>query len=140
MSDAKQQVVQDFLAAWGGGERQFPDKERILSLMSPDAEWTLWVGSDSVYKGHGEISAEIDREAPMMQYLNCGVRTIASVGGTVFTERTDRFVCMGKTVEFDLVAVFELNDDDQITAWREYFDSAAVAKSMGVEQEQMTAQ
>jgi len=103
-------------------------------------EWTLWVGSDSVYRGHDEISAEIDREAPMMEYLNCGVKTIASVGNTVFTERTDRFVCMGKAVQFDLVAVFELNDDEQITTWREYFDSAAVAKSMGVEQEQMTAQ
>jgi len=140
MSNTNEQVVQEFLAAWGGGERQFPDKDTILSLMSADAEWTLWVGSDSVYRGHDEISAEIDREAPMMEYLNCGVRTIASVGNTVFTERTDRFVCMGKAVQFDLVAVFELNDDDQITAWREYFDSAAVAKSMGVEQEQMTAQ
>lgn len=140
MSDKKESVVRDFLAAWGGGKRQFPDKDRILSLMSEDAEWTLWVGSDSVYKGRDEISAEIDREAPMMEYLNCGIRTIASVGNTVFTERTDRFVCMGKAVTFDLVAVFELNGDDQITAWREYFDSAAVAKSMGVEQEQMTAQ
>jgi limonene-1,2-epoxide hydrolase len=139
MSDEHEFVVQKFLAAWGGGKRQFPDKERILSLMSADAEWTLWVGGDSVYRGHDEISAEIDREAPMMEYLNCGVRTIASTGNTVFTERTDRFVCIGKTVTFDLVAVFELNDDHKITAWREYFDSAGVAKSMGVEQEQMTA-
>jgi limonene-1,2-epoxide hydrolase len=47
---------------------------------------------------------------------------------------------MGNPVVFDLVAVFELNENDQITAWREYFDSPAVARSMGIEQDQMTSQ
>jgi limonene-1,2-epoxide hydrolase len=76
----------------------------------------------------------------MMEFLDCGIRTIASAGNTVFTERTDRFVCMGNPVVFDLVAVFELNENDQITAWREYFDSASVARSMGIDQDQMTSQ
>lgn len=140
MSDQNESVVRDFLAAWGAGKRQLPDKERILSLMTDDAEWTLWVGGDTVARGHDEISAEIDREAPMMEFLDCGVRSIASAGNIVFTERTDRFVCMGNPVTFDLVAVFELNERNQITAWREYFDSAAVARSMGIEQDQMTSQ
>jgi len=38
---------------------------------------------------------------------------------------------------FDLVAVFELDADDRIPAWREYFDSASVAQSMGIEPAQM---
>lgn len=140
MSDKQESVVLEFLAAWGGGKRQYPDKERILSLMAPDAEWVLWVGGDSVHRGHDEISAEIDREGPLMEFLDCRVRTIASAGNTVFTERTDHFVCMGKSVAFDLVAVFELNTHDQISAWREYFDSASVAQAMGIEQAQMTTQ
>ena len=73
--------------------------------MTPDAEWTLWVGpEDNLRRGHEAISAEIDREAPMMEFLHCGIRSIASNGTTVFTERTDKFVCMGKPVAFDLVS------------------------------------
>lgn len=141
MTENREAVVKEFLSAWGDGNRKNPDKERILSLMSPDAEWTLWVGGeDSLRRGHEAISAEIDREAPMMEFLHCGIRSIASNGTSVFTERTDNFVCMGKPVTFDLVAVFDFDADDQITAWREYFDSAAVAKSMGMELEQINAQ
>jgi limonene-1,2-epoxide hydrolase len=76
----------------------------------------------------------------MMEFLHCGIRTIASTGTTVFTERTDKFTCMGKPVTFDLVAVFDFAADDRISAWREYFDSASVAKSMGMEHEQISAQ
>lgn len=140
MSEKRESVVTEFLAAWGDGIRKFPDKERILSLMSADAEWTLWVGGDDIRRGHDAISAEIDREAPMMEFLHCRIRAIASSGTTVFTERTDHFICMGKPVTFDLVAVFEFDADDRISAWREYFDSASVAKSMGMEHEQISAQ
>jgi limonene-1,2-epoxide hydrolase len=140
MSEKREAIVKEFLSAWGDGNRQFPDKERILSLMAPDAEWILWVGGDDVRRGHEAISAEIDREAPMMEFLKCGIRTIASSGTTVFTERTDQFTCMGKPVTFDLVAVFDFDADDRISAWREYFDSASVAKSMGMEHEQISAQ
>lgn len=140
MSDKHESIVLEFLAAWGEGKRKSPDKERILSLMAPDAEWVLWVGGDTVHRGHDEISAEIDREGPLMEFLDCRVRAIASTGNTVFTERTDHFMCMGKPVVFDLVAVFEFNAHDQISAWREYFDSASVGQAMGIEQAQMTAQ
>ena len=141
MSEKHEALVKEFLSAWGDGNRKNPDKERILSMMSPDAEWLVWVGpDDNLRRGHEAISEEIDREAPMMEFLNCGIRSIASNDTTVFTERTDKFVCMGKPVTFDLVAVFDFDDDDRIKAWREYFDSASVAKSMGMELEEINAQ
>lgn len=137
MNEEREHIVRQFLSAWGDGQRQTPDTERILSFMSPDAVWTLWVGGDTVVHGHEAIAAEIDREAPMMEFLNCGVRSISSNGDRVFTERTDNFVCQGKPVTFDLVAVFEFGADNRITAWREYFDSASVAVSMGMAQTQL---
>jgi limonene-1,2-epoxide hydrolase len=141
MSEKQEALVKEFLSAWGDGTRKNPDKERILAMMSPDAEWTLWVGpEENLRRGHEAISEEIDREAPMMEFLNCGIRSIASNDGTVFTERTDKFVCMGKHVTFDLVAVFTFDADERITAWREYFDSASVAKSMGMDLEEINAQ
>ena len=62
------------------GSRRWPDKERILWLMTDDAEWDA-VGwqRHTVACGRDDISAEIDREGRLMEYLNCGVRTIASV-------------------------------------------------------------
>jgi limonene-1,2-epoxide hydrolase len=137
MTGKHEVAARRFCAAWGDGTRQRPDKELILSLMHPDAEWTLWVPGGGVQRGHDAISAEIDRQAPMMEFLDCRIGAIASAGQTVFTERTDHFVFMGKPVAFDLVAIFELDTDGLIRAWREYFDTASVAATMGIEQAQI---
>lgn len=48
----------------------------------------------------------------------------------VFTERVDNFVTNGTTIEHHLVAVFELNDDGKITAWREYFDTKDIDRQL----------
>ncbi len=137
MTHDHQAAVRQFCAAWGNGARKEPDKELILSLMDPDAEWTLWVPGGTVQRGHDAISAEIDRQAPMMQFLDCHIRFIASAGPTVVTERTDHFIFMDKPVSFNLVAIFELNDDGKIRAWREYFDTATVVSEMGINPDQI---
>ncbi len=48
---------------------------------------------------------------------------IAAAGSVVLTERLDRFVMGGKTVELPVAGVFEVSDG-KITAWRDYFDMA----------------
>jgi limonene-1,2-epoxide hydrolase len=45
----------------------------------------------------------------------------------VLTERLDKFVLGGKTVELPVAGVFELKDG-KITAWRDYFDMATWTK------------
>ena len=44
MGQAQERLLEDFCAAWGDGtsERK-PDVERILSMMTEDAEWQLWM-------------------------------------------------------------------------------------------------
>ena len=46
---------------------------------------------------------------------------ISSNGGTVLTERVDKFKINGTWVELPVMGTFEV-DDDRITAWRDYFD------------------
>jgi limonene-1,2-epoxide hydrolase len=62
--------------------------------------------------------------------MRCGALRVASSGGVVFTERVDHFNSNGKTVEHYLVAVFEVNVDGKIAAWREYFDPDDVNRQL----------
>lgn len=59
------------------------------------------------------------------------VPRLASVTAVV-TERVDRFTIPGgKRVTNHLVAVFEVDDEGSIVSWREYWDTVALAASMG---------
>jgi limonene-1,2-epoxide hydrolase len=52
---------------------------------------------------------------------------IAGSGDVVLTERVDRFVLGGNSIELPVAGVFELKDG-KITAWRDYFDMATWTK------------
>jgi limonene-1,2-epoxide hydrolase len=62
-----------------------------------------------------------------VQLPQCDTINIASTDALVVTERLDHFTKNGNRVSHSLTAVFELNQDNQITAWREYFDTLDVA-------------
>lgn len=47
---------------------------------------------------------------------------VAADGGTVLTERTDAIILGPVRLQFWVCGVFEINDDGQITLWRDYFD------------------
>jgi limonene-1,2-epoxide hydrolase len=48
----------------------------------------------------------------------------------VFTERTDEFRSRELVVHHHLVAVFEVDGDGKIAAWREYFDPEDVNRQL----------
>jgi limonene-1,2-epoxide hydrolase len=58
------------------------------------------------------------------------LRGIAVNGGTVMTERVDRFTIHGKEIALPVMGVFELRADGKIRAWRDYFDLAQFTKQM----------
>jgi limonene-1,2-epoxide hydrolase len=62
--------------------------------------------------------------------MRCGPIHVASNGGVVFTDRTDEFRSRDLVVEHHLVAVFEVDDDGKIAAWREYFDPEDVNRQL----------
>jgi limonene-1,2-epoxide hydrolase len=48
------------------------------------------------------------------------------------TERADQAVIFGKPCPHSMVAVYELDDQGLIKAWREYLDMADLTRKMGV--------
>ena len=116
--------------AWGDGERRDPDVEKIMSMLSDDIVWQLWIPGGPTLAGRDAIRADIDRQLGFATFMRCGPTHIASSGGVVFTERTDEFRSRGRTVQHHLVAVFEVDDDGRISAWREYFDPEDVNRQL----------
>ena len=68
---------------------------------------------------------------------HCVIRNIVSSDNVVMTERDDYAVSGGKPMPHSMVAVYELDDKGLITAWREYLDTADLAKKKGVPLEQV---
>lgn len=51
-----------------------------------------------------------------------------AVGRTVINERLDRFKIGEGWLELPVAGVFEIDDNDQIVLWRDYFDMASYAR------------
>jgi limonene-1,2-epoxide hydrolase len=127
---AEEAVVTEFMDAWGDGTRRDPDVEKILSMLSDDIVWQLWVPGGPTLRGREAIRADIERQVGFATFMRCGPIHVASNGHIVFTERTDEFRSRDLVVEHHLVAVFEVDDDGKIAAWREYFDPEDVNRQL----------
>jgi limonene-1,2-epoxide hydrolase len=127
---AEEAIVRGFMDAWGDGAQRDPDVEKILSMLSDDIVWQLWVPGGPTLRGREAIRADIARQLGFATFMRCGPVHVASNGGVVFTERTDEFQSRGRTVVHQLVAVFEVDDQGKIAAWREYFDPEDVNQQL----------
>lgn len=128
---AKQEaMIRDMLSAWGDGVRA-PDVEKIVRAFAPDGAWTLYMPGGPTIRGRDALRAEIERQMTYVSLPQCNILHIASTDRVVMTERLDRVTKNGARVEHALTAVYELNDADEITAWREYFDTLDLAKQTG---------
>lgn len=130
MGTAEEATVREFMDAWGDGARRDPDVEKIMSMLSDDIVWQLWVPGGPTLRGREAIRADITRQLGFATFMRCGPVHVASNGGVVFTERTDEFQSRGRTVVHQLVAVFEVDDQGKIAAWREYFDPEDVNQQL----------
>jgi limonene-1,2-epoxide hydrolase len=122
MGSSEEEVVREFMAAWGDGSQEIPDIEKIMSMFAEGAVWQLWIPGGPTLKGRAAIRKDIERQLSFATFMRCGPIHIASNGRVVFTERLDSFVTKGLRIEHHLMAVFEV-EDGLITAWREYFDT-----------------
>jgi limonene-1,2-epoxide hydrolase len=123
-------IVRDFMDLWGDGTQESPKIDEIVDMFSEDAAWQLWIPGGPTLKGREAIRADIARQLGFATYMRCGLIHIASNDTQVFTERLDTFLSNGTTVNHHLVAVFDVDADGKITAWREYFDSADVNRQL----------
>lgn len=116
MASPNEKLIQEFCDAWK--ER---DVDAILAYFHDDAVYHNIPIEPAV--GPEAIRAVVEMFVPPADAIEFEVHHIFSNpnGDIVFTERTDRFVIGGKTIDLPVAGVFELRDG-KIAAWRDYFD------------------
>lgn len=140
MGAKQEQFVRDFCDAWGdGSDTSRPDVEKILSMMSEDAVWQLWIPGGPIVEGKDALRKEILQQMSYATNNKCNITHIVSSDTVVMTERADDAIIHGKPCPHQMVAVYELDKDGLICAWREYLDTADLAKKVGISPETMTA-
>lgn len=134
----QEEIIREFCTAWGDGTATSrPQLDTILNMMSEDAVWQLWVPGGPVIRGRAALRDEIQRQMSYVTHNHCVIRNIVSSDSIVMTERDDYAVSSGKPMPHSMVAVYELDAEGKITAWREYLDTADLAKKKGVALEQV---
>ena len=126
-----EQLVLDFVHA-AYGERM--DVDAMTALMAEDFAWQLHVPLSPVIVGRDAARAELEKHSELSTGMIEGshIRTIVSDGDTVVVERVDVNAMGGIPVSFSVTAFFEVRDG-LITHWREYWDTAHVARQLGID-------
>jgi limonene-1,2-epoxide hydrolase len=116
-----------------------PNLARAASLFAEDASYQIQVPSRPPVYGRDAIVAELSRQALDYKDCECEILTVVSNDRTVVTERVDHVTMLHNDVRVSnpLLAIFELNDDGLIVAWREYWDALSLCGRMGVSPEDM---
>lgn len=124
MNASAEAVVREFCAAW---ERKNVDE--LLGFLTADA---VYHNMPLVpLRGTDAIRETLNMFVTPAEKIEFEVLALSSAGSLVFTERVDRFVMMGKTVELPVAGVFEVRDG-KIAAWRDYFDMQTWMKQTGM--------
>jgi len=114
------EIVRQFFGAW-----EAKSLDGILDLMTEDARWLNVglpesVGKDAIRKAIAPFLATASKVVFKVHHI------AESKDGVVLTERTDIFDNNGKEMAVDVMGVLELKGG-KINAWREYFDTRALA-------------
>ena len=135
MGVAQEKFIAEFCDAWGDGSfEKKPDVEKILSMMSEDAEWQLWVPGGPIVRGRAALREEIHRQIRIASNNKCNIVNVLSNDTMVMQERSDTAVILGKPCPHQMVAIYELDSAGLIKRWREYLDMADLTRKMGVDE------
>ncbi len=138
MQNTKETAVREFLKLFHATEL---DLAGIRAALAEDARWQPVVPIAAIVNGADAICAEAERQFQIYADCDCDIINIAASGNVVFTERVDRVRMLhdGREVITRAVGVFELDDHDRITFWRDYWDLLDIADQVGVSGEEMRA-
>jgi limonene-1,2-epoxide hydrolase len=135
MGLAQEKFIREFCEAWGDGSFETkPNVEKILSMMSEDAEWQLWVPGGPIVRGRAALREEIHRQMRIATNNKCNIVNVLSNDKMVMQERSDTAVILGRPCPHQMVAIYELDDAGLIKRWREYLDMADLTRKMGVDE------
>lgn len=132
MSKINEQVVLDMIETFATGWPETLDK--TMSHIADDAVYQMIVPVTPPIVGKAAIRAEIQGMMHKYESNNSDVLAIGSSDTHVFTERLDSARTADGWTRIPLVAVFELNADHKIIAWREYMDLGSIIKQQGLDQ------
>lgn len=131
----QEEIVLNFIGAYG---KSWPaDLAAALEPLAEDAYYQIVVPTIPPVVGRDRILAEHELMKQKVLDQRHDMKSWGSHGNTVFTERVDWSLRNGKWSPVPLVAVFDLNDDGEIVAWREYLDLVHISKSHGLTVDQM---
>ena len=115
MGTDKEAMVREFLAAWAKR-----DAELLAGYFADRAVWhESW--KDPVV-GRDAIRDELAFQISWATDFDLQVRTMATTGDSVMTERSDRFVMNGVLIVVPVAGVFEFDGTGKFAAWRDYYD------------------
>lgn len=134
--NSKQRIVLEILAILHSKQ---PDFDRFAAAFDKNAYYQVHVPAIKPLRGRDNVVAELARQ--FQDYTDCDCEIIACAGSDnyVFTERRDH-VTMKKNnqrIFSSVCAVFEFNEQNKITAWREYWDIRDIQYQLGMTEEQM---
>ena len=133
MGKLQEDFIQEFCDLWGdGSDSSRPQVDKILSMMTEDAEWQLWVHGGPIIKGREALRQEIERQMSFATNNKCNIIHMVSSDNIVMTERADQAVVRGKPMPHSMVAVYQLNDQGLISHWREYLDTEDLKQKSGI--------
>lgn len=120
-------VVMDMIDAWNKR-----DADRIADLFTEDG--VLHSMMIEPIKGRETIRPRIKFLVDNASHMEIKPRNIATVGNTVFLERTDSFTFKGHSGSVPVVGVLDIKDG-KVAEWREYYDRAELLEAMGVKED-----
>jgi limonene-1,2-epoxide hydrolase len=120
-------VVMEMIDAWN--ER---DADKIADLFTEDG--VLHSMMIDPIKGREAIRPRIKFLVDNASHMKIEPRNIATVGNTVFLERTDSFTFKGHSGSVPVVGVLDIRDG-KVAEWREYYDRAELLEAMGVKED-----
>lgn len=115
MADSAESIIRRFLGC-------FPrsDVDELVGFFSDDAVYID--GPRGVHRGIDAIKSEFQSIVAMVPSTTVDIKNLATSGGTVLTERVDNFEVDGKPIGMEVMGVFDVDADGQITRWRDYYD------------------
>lgn len=129
MGAEQESVVREFIGYFREG---WPDDlDAPLALMADDAYYRVIVPVTEPIRGRAKIKKAWQRMQQQMESQRHEMIAVASNDRFVFAERVDHSLMDGTWDDVPLVAVFEVDAENKIVAWREYLDSANVAAQHG---------
>ncbi|MFA5495219.1 MAG: limonene-1,2-epoxide hydrolase family protein [Porticoccaceae bacterium] len=133
MGTQQEQVIRDLISTVAKGWPE--DLDKTMSYLAENVVYQMAVPVTEPLHGREAIRAEIQSMMDNYQSNRSEIFAIGSSadGKYVFTERLDQALTDKGWIQIPLVAVFELDSDNKVSAWREYMDMSSIIKQQGVE-------